>query len=112
MGLNGQVVGVTRALKLVLQPTHTEHENLLELTEDYTKDDHFDAFALFQYLISRELATLGRYSSRIPVLDAIATFHIQQLGQGDIQSQMKSLSLSTIFDVLDYGSGRSNSIFP
>ena len=107
-----QKLGTTRSSKPILQPLNTDTETLTEITVAYTLGDHFDAYALFQYLLSRELSTLGRDSPRLRVYNAIGNFHSDRLGAKEIGSQMDTLALATIFDVVEFGKSIADSIFP
>jgi len=106
-----QHVGVTRSSKAILQPIKTDSNNLKEITLEYSMRDHFDAYAVFQYLLSRELANIGRDSPRIEVFNEVSYFHSRQLGLKEILAQMNSLELTTIFDVIDFGKSRVDAIF-
>jgi len=107
-----QNLGYTRSLKPIILPVSVDTQTLVRVTGDYDTDDYFDAYAMFQYLLSRELALLGRDSPRIQLYDAIAAFHSDQLGDALLMSRMDKLSLATIFDVLDFGKSRANAVFP
>jgi len=105
-----QRVGITRSSKAILQPVNIDDKTLAALTSDYDPNDHFDAYALYQYLLSRELAALGLDSTRISLYDAIATFHWERVGKRETDRLKASLGLATIFDLINFGYGRSNSV--
>ena len=111
MNIFTQKIGVTRSLKAILQPINTDADNLAEITLDFTLADHFDAYALYQYLMARELATVGRDSPRLELYDEVGFFHSNRLGYEEIQSQMEILALATIFEVIEFGKGRADPIF-
>ena len=106
-----QKLGVTRSLKPILHPVIIDLVTLLDVTSNYSQSDHFDAYALFQYLLARELSSLGRDSPRIEPYDKISRFHKEQLTIEKIRAQMKSLRLATIFDVIQFGKSRADAIF-
>ena len=107
-----QQLGVTRSSKPILQPVQPDVEILAAMTVEYTAADHFDAYALYQYLIARELATLGRDSPRLKLYDIVGRFHRESLGTTEFQLQMKTLAIATIFDVIEFGKCRADPIFP
>jgi len=106
-----QKLGVTRSLKPILHPVIIDSVTLIDVTSNYSQADYFDAYALFQYLLARELASLGRDSPRIETYDKISRFHKGQLTIEKIRVQMKALRLATIFDVIEFGKSRADPIF-
>ena len=104
-------LGTTRSSKPILQPVNIDDETLKAITSDYELVDHFDAYTMYQYLLSRELSTVGRDSPRIELYDAVAVFHSSQLGDMEIRRQMDDLSVATIFDVVEFGKSRADPIF-
>ena len=107
-----QQVGTTRSSRAIRQPLSTDDEVLLELTIDYAVEDHFDAYAVFQYLLSREIASWGAESPRISLYDRMSNYHFKNIGDEDLEQQKKVLRLATIFDVINFGESRSHSILP
>ena len=106
-----QKLGTTRSSKPILQPVNTDSETLKDMTSDYAFADHFDAYALFQYFLSIELAIMGRESPRLEVYNKMSTFHGDQLGDKEMNIQMNALSLATIFDVIELGKSLADPIF-
>jgi len=106
-----QEVGTTRSLKAIRQPTDIDNKTLAELTVAYGPDDHFDAYAVFQYLISREMQSNNANndnSDRIPIYNRISIFHESKLGRHEMKHQKEVLKLTTIFDVINFGYSRSH----
>lgn len=112
MGKFEQRVGSTRSAKAILQPVNIDDKTLAALTSEYRPDDHFDAYALFQYLTSRELVTNGEDSPRIVMYDRLAYFHAKKLGEAKLRLQRSSLGLITIFDIIEFGKRRADAVFP
>ena len=106
-----QKLGATRSSKPIRQTVNTDFDTLKDITLDYCLDDHFDAYALFQYLLSPEFAKLGRDSSRLKIYDNIANFHREWLEALENTAQKRKLSLTTIFDVIEFGKSRADPIF-
>ena len=106
-----QKIGSTRTSKPIIQPITIESVILEEVNSGYTNADHFDAHALFQYLLSRELATVGRDSPRLEAYNEISDFHSNKIGAAEIASQKRSLALATIFDVIEFGKSRADAVF-
>jgi len=108
MGKFEQRVGTTRSEKAILQPVNIDDKTLAALTSDFGPLDHFDAYAVFQYLLACELASLGKDSQRVIVYEEIATFHLKNLSDIQLKDQKKLLGLATIFDVIKFGNSRSH----
>ena len=111
MTIPTQTLGITRSSKPILQPSNTDAKTLNSINSAYNLGDHFDAFAVYQYFISQELATVGRDSPRLKVYDVIGRFHRDRLGKVEIYAQMTELSLATIFDVIKFGQSRADPFF-
>ena len=100
-------------MKAIRQPINIDNKTLAELTVAYGPDDHFDAYAVFQYLISREIQSNNANndkSDRIPIYNRISIFHESKLGKHEIRHQKEMLRLTTIFDVINFGKGRSHAV--
>jgi len=106
-----QKLGLTRSFKPILQPINFDTSAVEAITVDYNPADHFDAYALFQYLISREVASIGTGSTRIDVYDVIGRLHRERLGTKEFLFQMSGLNLATIFDIIKFGQSRADPVF-
>ena len=106
-----QRLGLTRSNKVICQPFEIDQESFAEVTRDYSKSDHFDAYALFQFLIGRELRRHGRTSKSIVKYSALGNLHWIELSIEEFTQEMRSLSLTTIFDIAKHGRSRSDHIF-
>ena len=106
-----QKLGLTRSNKVIRQPTEIDHESFAEVMRDYSKPDYFDAYALFQFLIGRELRRHVRASLIIDKYNALANFHELELSKEEFTQEMRALSLTTIFDIAKHGRSCSDYIF-
>jgi len=106
-----QPVGTTRSSKAIRQPVKVDETTLAELTGDYGPDDHFDAYALFEFLLSRELASIGVNSPRAELYENISYFHREAMSKDEMERQKKELGIATIFDVINFGHGRCHPFF-
>jgi len=93
-----------------MQPLHTDDATLRQMTATYTREDHFDAFAVFQYLLSREIATVGADSPRTKLYDDLSLFHALTIGDDEVNRQKDSLRLATVFDIINFGNSRSHTL--
>ena len=106
-----QKLGLTRSNKAIYQPIEFDHESFAELTRDYSKSDRFDAYAIFQFLIGRELRRHWRTSKSIVKYSALGNLHWLELSIEEFTQEMRSLSLTTIFDIAKHGRSRSDYLF-
>ena len=111
MQLPEQRLGSTRSGKLIRYLLTDDADELANLTKNYRSEDHFDAYALFQFLVMKELSRLGADSVHIVRYDQLGYFHKSQLSIQDIAAQMVGLYLTTIFDVVNFGKSRADPIF-
>ena len=106
-----QRLGLTRSNKVICQPTEIDYESFAEATRGYSKADHFDAYALCQFLVGRVLRRHGRASPIIDKYNDLANFHALELSADDFAQELRSLSLTTIFDIAKHGRSCSDYIF-
>lgn len=57
-----QRLGSTRSGLIIQDQLTNEVDELNNVTQNYCCADHFDAYALFQFLVTRELSKYGRQS--------------------------------------------------
>ena len=107
----GQRLGTTRSKKSIFVYFGDKLKALPNLIWTYTASDHFDSFALLQYLISRQLRRLGRDAEFIRVFDRVAKFHYISIKPERFAAEMSTLSIATIFDIAKYGKSRADPIF-
>jgi len=105
-----QLIGTTRSSKVIRQPVSISITTLTELTSDYGPNDHFDAYALFEFLLSRELARIGRDSPRADLYQRFSAFHRELLTDEEMERQKKILGIATVFDVIKFGNSRSHTL--
>ena len=111
MKLPEQRLGSTRSGKLIRYLLTDDADELANLTKNYRSEDHFDAYALFQFLVMRELSRYGRDSIHVDRYDQLSQFHQERLSAQQIAAEMVGLSLTTIFDVVNFGKSRADPIF-
>lgn len=108
-----QHVGFTRSGKAVQLPVLSDgqHPELPAVCALFTPADHFDAHAVFEYLISRELSRSATATSALLTYDQMSTAHKSKLDAEWLQAERLALGLATIFAVLDHGKGLADRIF-
>jgi len=105
-----QLVGTTRSSKAICQPLNIDDKTLATFTGEYLPDDHFDAYCLFQFFLSRELSRIGPESTRAGIYNKISNFHRKAIRREEMRRQKKSLGIATIFDVIKFGNSPSHPI--
>ena len=111
MQLPEQRLGSTRSGKLIRYLLTDDADELANLTKNYRSEDHFDAYALFQFLVMKELSRLGADSVHIVRYDQLGRYHKKRLTNQERADQIVKLSLATIFDVVNFGKSRADPIF-
>ena len=108
-----QHVGVTRSGKAVQVPIFSDEPkpDLPAACALFTPADHFDAHAVFEYLISRELSRGVTDTRALLRYDQMSTAHKSKLDADWLHAERLALGLATIFAVLDHGKGLTDSIF-
>ena len=97
---------------MIIRDHVTDDTNeLTNLTRNYGADEHFDAYALFQFLLMRELSKYGRESAHIKRYELHGRFHKNRLTRQERARQKTALALTTIFDVVNFGKSRADPIF-
>ena len=109
-----QRVGVTRSGKAIQVPIFDDEQQqtLPVACAVYTAADHFDAHAVFEYLISRELSRRPRdTTSVLAMYERMSGSHSSKLDENWHQVERLALGLATIFNVLEHGKGLADRIF-
>jgi len=75
-----------------------------------SSEDDFDAYALFQYLMIREVRRAVATEDR-GRFTMWSLFHEKRLTDADRTAQMKALSLVTSIHIVEHGKGRADRVF-
>jgi hypothetical protein len=108
-----QHVGVTRSGKAIQVPIFSDEPKpeLPAACGLYTLGDHFDAYAVFEYLISRELSRRTSDARALEFYHSMSTAHYSKLDRDWNQAERLDLGLATIFNVLEYGKRLADRVF-
>jgi len=108
-----QHVGVTRTGKAVHLPTVTDEQqpDLPAECALYTPAEHFDSYAVFEYLLSRELSRTQADTGVLRMYEGMSFCHRAELGDDRRRAEQSALGLATIFDVIEHGKGLADCIF-
>ena len=108
-----QHVGVTRSGKAiqVLIFGQEKQPELPAACALYTPADYFDAYAVFEYLISRELSRRTVDARALELYENMSAAHNSKLDRDWKQTERLGLGLATIFNVLEHGKSLADSVF-
>ena len=102
-----QRFGQTRSGKVICTYLTDDPTTVAEAFEDFSNEDDFDAYALFQHLMIREVRRAVETEDR-GRFTMWSAFHEKRLADADKAAQMKALSLVTSIDVVHYGKRRAD----
>ncbi len=108
-----QHVGVTRSGKAVQAPIFSD-EQQPELPTScalYTWADHFDAYSIFEYLLSRELSRRMVGTRALNMYQSMSSGHNLKIDSNWRRAECLALGLATIFDILEHGKGLTDRVF-
>jgi len=108
-----QHIGVTRSGKAVQVPVFSD-EQQAELPAEcalYTPADHLDAYAVFEYLISRELSRGPTDARAMDMYQSMSSGHNLKIDSNWRRAECLALGLATIFDILEHGKGLTDRVF-
>lgn len=110
MNTPAQRFGQTRSGKAICTYLTDDPSAEAESFKEFSREDDFDAYALFQYLIIRELRREGgaAENNRFALW---SVFHEKRLGDQEKTAQMRALSLVTSIDVAKHGKCRADHFF-
>ena len=106
-------VGVTRSGRAVQVPIFSDEPKpeLPPACALYTPGDHFDAYTVFEYLLSRELSRHPADTRAIDIYQGMSSAHSAKLDDNWRHAERLALGLTTIFDILEHGKGLTYGIF-
>jgi hypothetical protein len=111
-----QHIGVTRSGKAVQLPLIDSKMinhgvTLPPVCALYTRADHFDAYAVFEYLVSREIRRQPRAELTLQMYETMSECHRFELTEDQISAERSALALPTIFQVIEHGKSIADHIF-
>ena len=108
-----QHVGVTRSGKAIQALLFSEEKQpeLPAACALYTATDYFDAYAVFEYLVSRELRRRTADTRAMDMYQWLSIHHNSMLDDKWRQAERLALGLATIFDILEHGKRLTDGIF-
>jgi len=105
-----QRFGQTRSGKAICTYLTDDPTTVAESFKDFSSEDDFDAYALFQYLMMREVRRAGE-SEENKQFTLWSTFHEKRLTDADRAAKMKALLLVTSIHIVNHGKGRADRPF-
>jgi len=111
MKIPAQRIGETRSGKRICTYHTEDASERSELLKDFNVHDDFDAFALFQYLLLREVKRGSADSSDFQRFQSWSDLHAQRAGSTEVSILKAELSIITSLDLVKYGQRRADHIF-
>jgi len=105
-----QRFGQTRSGKVICTYLTDDPTTVAESFKDFSSEDDFDAYALFQHLMIREVRRAVETEDR-GRFTMWSAFHEKRLADADKAAQMKALSLVTSIHIVEHGKGRADLFF-
>jgi len=108
-----QHVGLTRSGKAVhlLFATDEQPAELPATCSRYAPADHFDAYAVFEYLLSRELRRSPSDTRMVRIYQGLSARHKAKIDDDWRTAERLALGLATIFQVLEHGKALTDRLF-
>ena len=110
MKIPTQRFGQTRSGKVICTYLTDDPTTVAESFKDFSREDYFDAYALFQHLMIREVRRAVETEDR-GRFTMWSAFHEKRLADADKAAQMKALSLVTSIHIVEHGKGRADRFF-
>ena len=111
MKIPAQRFGETRSGKPICT-YHTEDASARSaLLKNFNVDDDFDAFALFQYLLLREVRRRPTNSHDVKRFQSWSDLHAQRIGGAAFSILKVRLFIITSLDLVKYGKRRADRLF-
>jgi len=79
-----------------------------ELVKDFNDKDHFDAFALFQHLVRREIRRKSPHGNELQRFQSWSDLHYERISDTAMKD---GLSIITSLDIVKHGKGRADDFF-
>ena len=105
-----QRFGQTRSGKSICTYLTDDPTTVADGFKDFTSADDFDAFALFQHLMTRAVRRTGE-SEHLGRFVTWSALHEKRLADADKAAQMSALSLVTSIQIAKHGMGRADRFF-
>ena len=91
---------------------HTEDvSERAELIKDFNDEDHFDAFALFEHLVRREVRRESAISDHCKRFQSWSDLHRAHISHSAMAALKDGLSIITSLDIVKHGKCRADYLF-
>jgi hypothetical protein len=103
MKVSAQLFGSTRSGKPIYAFPSDETTLVEEHLKSFTRSDLFDAHALFEFQIQREISRDEPNTSLIEMFEGYSNLFFLRLTEQEYKKEKEDLNLVTIFDVIHHG---------
>ena len=111
MSISTQHYGETRSGRAIYTYFVADRKVIEREVAMFTVADSFDAHALFEHLIRREIRKYGSETLQLERFRLHSDVHVARMTPIERQREMGALSLITIIAVVEYGKCRADHIF-
>jgi hypothetical protein len=106
-----QRFGETRSGKSICTYFAEDEASIACEIATFTVADSFDAYAVFQHLLRREIRRSAPSADFLARFERHLLIHLRRLKRGEVVQEMQALSLITIVNVAEHGKSRADHIF-
>ena len=97
------LVGYTSSNKPIYQYFAADIKHMSQDVADFSNEDYFDAFAVFDYLLLVYWRKYGEFSQEYTDGYSMRVFYIDHISQEYKEQRRVELRLNTAFDLSNYG---------
>jgi len=106
-----QRFGETRSGKPICTYFAEDEASIAREIATFTVADSFDAHALFQHLLRREIRRSAPSADFLARFERHSLIHLRRMRTAEVVQEMQALSLITIVSVAEHGKSRADHIF-
>ncbi len=111
MKIPGLRFGETRSGVAICAYDVADPTEISSLLQDYGDEEHFDAWALFEHFLRRELRHPDYQTNDFVRFQLWSSIHKDAMSSSVRRGQMDALSLANIFALVQYGKSRADHFF-
>ena len=111
MKIPPQRFGECRSGKPICTYLTDDRSERADLVKDFNMEDHFDAFALFQHLLRREIGRKSPLADELQRFQIWSDLHYGRISGTAMTALKDGLSIITSLDIVKHGKCRADDFF-
>lgn len=111
MKIPRQKIGTTRSGEIIYTFTTSDWDLIRQQTRDFSAEDHFDAWVIFERLTVRELRRHSDETADYFRFFRYSDFHRESITAGFIQAEKLRLGLATSPDLVRFAAKLTEDVF-